>query len=203
DEPSLQFLGLSMRGLYRLGEDAHIEEGLVVDHERREYRHVWIFTLRDDAKWPNGDPVTADDLVYAWRLAVIPKTLSEYGLYKMNGIIKNAEEISNGEKNVEELGVIAEDDFTLVVELEKPVPYFESLMTFGTFLPLNEDFVEEQGDEYAQTSENLLYNGPFKMNDWESTSDSWNVVKNEDYWDADVVELEKMTYEVIKDTQTA
>src|SRR5699024_10367580 len=100
-------------------------------------------------------------------------------------------------------GVIAEDDFTLVVELEKPVPYFESLMTFGTFLPLNEDFVEEQGDEYAQTSENLLYNGPFKMNDWESTSDSWNVVKNEDYWDADVVELENMTYEVIKDTQTA
>src|SRR5699024_6208717 len=203
DEASFQFLGLSMEGLYRLGEDAKIEEGIAIDHEQSEDGLVWTFNLRDDAKWSNGDPVTADDFVYAWRRAVNPETGSEYGPYMMNGVIKNAEEISNGKKDVEELGVTAEDDYTLVVELEKPVPYFESLMTFGTFLPLNEEFVEEQGDEYAQTSENLLYNGPFKMNDWESTSDSWNVVKNEDYWDADVVELEKMTYEVIKDTQTA
>src|SRR5699024_12750016 len=84
-----------------------------------------------------------------------------------------------------------------------PIAYFESLMTFGTFLPMNEEFVEEQGDDYAQSSDNLLYNGPFVMEDWESTSDSWNLVKNENYWDADTVELEKMTYEVVKDQQTA
>src|SRR5699024_9802417 len=89
------------------------------------------------------------------------------------------EEISQGDKDVDELGVTAEDDHTLVVDLEKPVPYFESLMTFGTFLPLNEDFIEEQGDDYAQSSENILYNGPFKLDEWESTSDSWIVVKNE------------------------
>lgn len=203
DEASFQFLGLSMEGLYRLGEDAEVKEGIAIDHEESDDGMQWTFNLRDDAKWSNGDPVTADDFVYAWKRAVDPETGSEYGPYMMNGVIKNAEDISKGDKDVDELGVTAEDDYTLVVDLEKPVPYFESLMTFGTFLPLNEDFIKEQGDDYAQTSDTLLYNGPFKLDEWESTSDSWIVVKNEDYWDADTVELEKLTYEVVKDVSTS
>lgn len=203
DEASFQFLGLSMEGLYRLGEDAEVKEGIAIDHEESDDGMQWTFNLRDDAKWSNGDPVTADDFVYAWKRAVNPETGSEYGPYMMNGVIKNAEDISKGDKDVDELGVTAEDDYTLVVDLEKPVPYFESLMTFGTFLPLNEDFIKEQGDDYAQTSDTLLYNGPFKLDEWESTSDSWIVVKNEDYWDADTVELEKLTYEVVKDVSTS
>ncbi|MBU5465418.1 peptide ABC transporter substrate-binding protein [Virgibacillus sp. MSJ-26] len=203
DEASFQFLGLSMEGLYRLGEDAEVKEGIAIDHEESDDGMQWTFNLRDDAKWSNGDPVTADDFVYAWKRAVDPETGSEYGPYMMNGVIKNAEDISKGDKDVDELGVTAEDDYTLVVDLEKPVPYFESLMTFGTFLPLNEDFIKEQGDDYAQTSDTLLYNGPFKIDEWESTSDSWIVVKNEDYWDADTVELEKLTYEVVKDVSTS
>src|SRR5699024_11301533 len=99
---------------------------------------LWTFNRIDDSKWSNGDPVAADDFVYAWRRAVNTETGSEYGQYMINGVIKNAEEISNGKKDVGEVGVTAEDDYTLVVELEKPVPYFDSLMTFGTFLPLNE-----------------------------------------------------------------
>src|SRR5699024_2119957 len=143
DEASFQFLGLSMEGLYRLGEDAEVKEGIAIDHEESDDGMQWTFNLRDDAEWSNGDPVTADDFVYAWKRAVDPETGSEYGPYMMNGVIKNAEEISQGDKDVDELGVTAEDDHTLVVDLEKPVPYFESLMTFGTFLPLNEDFMEE------------------------------------------------------------
>lgn len=203
DEASFQFLGLSMEGLYRLGDDAEVKEGIAIDHEESDDGMQWTFNLRDDAEWSNGDPVTAHDFVYAWKRAVDPETGSEYGPYMMNGVIKNAEEISQGDKDVDELGVTAEDDHTLVVDLEKPVPYFESLMTFGTFLPLNEDFIEEQGNDYAQSSENILYNGPFKLDEWESTSDSWIVVKNEDYWDADTVELEKLTYEVVKDVSTS
>src|SRR5699024_864790 len=143
------------------------------------------------------------DFVYAWKRTVDPETGSEYGPYMMNGVIKNAEDTSKGDKDVDELGVTAEDDYTLVVDLEKPVPYFESLMTFGTFLPLNEDFIKEKGDDYDQTSYNIIYNGSFKLDEWESTSDSWFVVKNEDYWDADTVELEKLTYEVVKDVSTS
>src|SRR5699024_306210 len=203
DEASFRFLGMTMEGLYRLGENAEIEEGIAIDHEQSEDGLEWTFNLREDAVWSNGDPVTAHDFVYAWQRVVDPETGSEFGPYMMNDVIKNAEEINNGDKDVDELGVAAIDDYTLHVELDRPVPYFESLMAFGTFLPLNEDFVEEQGDEYAQTYENLLFNGPFKLDDWESTSDSWNVIKNEDFWDADTVELEKITYEVVRDTNTA
>src|SRR5690625_4698434 len=202
DEYAFQFLGATMEGLYRLGEDGEPVEGIAEDHEESEDGLTWTFDLRDDAEWSNGEPVTAHDFVYAWQRAVDPDTGSEYGPYMMEGVIKNASEVSSGDKDVDELGVKAEDDHTLVVELEAPVAYFESLTTFGTFLPMNEDFVEEQGDSYAQDSDSLLYNGPFVMVDWESTSDSWVLEKNEDYWDADTVELEKMTYEVVKDPQT-
>src|SRR5690625_342250 len=203
DEYAFQFLGATMEGLYRLGEDGEPVEGIAEDHEESEDGLTWTFDLRDDAEWSNGEPVTAHDFVYAWQRAVDPDTGSEYGPYMMEGVIKNASEVSSGDKDVDELGVKAEDDHTLVVELEAPVAYFESFTTFGTFLPMNEEIVEEQGDSYAQDSDSLLYNGPFVMDDWESTSDSWNLVKNEDYWDADTVELEKMTYEVVKDPQTA
>lgn len=87
----------------------------------------------------------------------------------------------------DQLGVRAEDDYTLIVELENPTPYFESLTTFGTFLPLNQKFVEEQGDKFATSSVTLLANGPYTIEDWKSTSNSWNLVKNDKYWDAKTV----------------
>ena len=155
------------------------------------------------AKWANGDPVTAHDFVYAWQRAVNPDTGSEYGPYMMNDVIKNATAVSSGELPVEELGVKADGDFTLVVELENPTAYFETLTSFGTFLPLNQKFVEEQGDNFATSSETVLANGPFTIENWESTSNSWELVKNEEYWDAETVQLDKMTFEVIKEPQTA
>src|SRR5690625_2609309 len=203
DEASFQFLGLSMEGLYRLGDDAEVKEGIAIDHEESDDGMQWTFNLRDDAEWSNGDPVTAHDFVYAWQRAVDPNTGSEYGPYMMNGVIKNAEAISQGEKDIEELGAIAEDDHTLVVELENPTPYFETLTTFGTFFPLNQEFVEEQGENYAMSADSLLSNGPYKMADWESTSSSWTLEKNEEDWDADSVEMDKSTFEVVKDPQTA
>src|SRR5699024_8754641 len=152
-----------------LGEEGELEEGIATDHESSEDGLTWTFDLREDAEWENGDPVTAHDFVYAWQRAIDPDTGSEYGPFMMNGVIKNAEDISNGDTDVEELGVEADGDYTLVVTLEKPVPYFEELITMGTFLPLNQEFVEEQGDDFATSSDNLLANGPFKITDWKST----------------------------------
>lgn len=202
DEFAFQFLGATTEGLYRLDEDAEPAPGIAEDHEVSDDGLTWTFDLREDAEWENGDPVTAHDFVYAWQRAVDPDTGSEYGPFMMSGVIKNADEVNDGDKNVDELGVEAEDDYTLVVELEKPIAYFESLTTFGTFLPLNEDFVEEQGDKFATSTDTLLANGPFKLDDWKSTSDSWNLIKNDSYWDADTVNIDKMTYQVIKDAQT-
>ncbi|ASK62556.1 peptide ABC transporter substrate-binding protein [Virgibacillus phasianinus] len=198
---AFQALSGTTEGLYRLGKDGEIVEGIATEHKVSEDALTWTFTLREDAVWSNGDPVTAHDFVYAWRRAVDPKTGSEYGPYMMGGVLKNATAVNEGKKDVDQLGVKADGDYTLVVTLEKPIPYFESLTTFGTYYPLNQKFVEEQGDAYATSSDALLSNGPFKLTDWKSTSDSWTLVKNEDYWDADAVTLQKINYDVVKDPQ--
>lgn len=201
DAVAFQWLGSTKDGLYRLDENAQAEPGIAKDHEVSEDGTTYTFNLREDATWSNGDPVTAEDFVYAWQRAVNPDTGSEYGPYMMNGVIKNAEAIASGEMEVSELGVTAKDEHTLEVQLEKATPYFESLTAFGTFLPLNQEFVEEQGDNYAQEADALLSNGPFKMKEW-NHGEGWTVVKNEDYWDAENVKLDKIDVNVVKDTAT-
>jgi oligopeptide transport system substrate-binding protein len=203
DESSFIYLAATMEGLYRLDEKTQPTPGIATEHKVSDDGLTWTFTLREDAKWSNGDPVTAHDFVYSWQRAVNPDTASEYGPYMMNGVIKNATAISKGELAVEELGVKAEGDYTLVVQLENPTPYFETLTTFGTFLPLNKKFVEEKGDSFATSTENLLANGPYTIANWSSTSDTWELVKNKDYWDANTVKMDKLTFKVIKDPQTA
>ncbi|MCA0969591.1 peptide ABC transporter substrate-binding protein [Halobacillus litoralis] len=201
DAVAFQWLGSTMDGLYRLGENAEPQPGIAMDHTVSEDGLTWTFNLREDAVWSNGDPVTANDFVYAWQRAVNPDTGSEYGPYMMNGVIANATEVSAGDVPVEELGVTAVDDYTLEVQLAKPVPYFESLTTFGTFLPLHQGFVEEQGDQYALEAESLLSNGPFVMTEW-NQGEGWTLSKNEDYWDAENVQLEEINVKVVKDTAT-
>ncbi|WP_028782052.1 peptide ABC transporter substrate-binding protein [Thalassobacillus devorans] len=201
DAVAFQWLGSTMDGLYRLGENAKLEPAIAKSHEQSEDALTWTFKLREDATWENGDPVTAHDFVYAWQRAVNPDTGSEYGPYMMNGVIKNAEAISKGEMPVDKLGVTAEDDYTLKVELEKPIPYFLSLTAFGTFLPLNQDFVEKQGDKFALEADTILANGPFKMTEWKH-EEGWTLEKNKDYWDAENVNLEKINVKVVKETST-
>jgi oligopeptide transport system substrate-binding protein len=133
-----------MEGLYRLDEKGQVSDGIATKHEVSEDGLTWTFTLREDAKWSNGDPVTANDFVYAWQRAVDPATGSEYGPYMMGGVIKNATAVNKGEVPVDQLGVKADGDFTLVVELENATPYFESLTTFGTFLPLNQKLLKKK-----------------------------------------------------------
>jgi oligopeptide transport system substrate-binding protein len=201
DEYGFQFLGATMEGLYRLDENAEPVEGIAKEHKVSEDGKTWTFTLREDAKWSNGDSVTAHDFVYAWQRAVDPATGSEYGPYMMGGVIKNATAVNKGEVPVDQLGVKADGDYTLVVELENATPYFESLTTFGTFLPLNKKFVEEKGDTFATSADTLVSNGPYKFSTWTSTASEWELVKNETYWDAKTVKLEKMTYVVVKEPQ--
>ncbi|WP_138416441.1 peptide ABC transporter substrate-binding protein [Aquibacillus sediminis] len=201
DTYGIEFTTHTMEGLYRLGEDSLPVEGIAIDHEVSDDATVWTFNLREDAEWSNGDPVTAHDFVYSWRRAVDPDTGSEYGPYMMGGVLENATEINAGEMAIEELGVEADGDYTLVVTLEKPVPYFESLTTFPTYFPLNEEFTEEQGDDFATSTDTLLFNGPFTLENWDSVASEWEIVKNENYWDAETVQLDKITYQVMKEIQ--
>lgn len=202
DSVAFQWAGETYEGLYRLDENGELAEGIAKDHEVSEDGTTWTFNLREDAKWENGDPVTANDFVYAWQRAVTPETGSEYGPYFLGGVVENASAIAEGEMDPEELGVKAVDDYTFEVNLEQPVPYFDNMTVFITFMPLNQSYVEEHGDEFSTEADNTLANGPFKMTEW-SHGEGWKIEKNEDYWDADTVQLEEIDVKVIKETSTA
>jgi oligopeptide transport system substrate-binding protein len=133
---------------------------------------------------------------------VDPENGSGYA-YLFSGIIKNAEAILNGEAEVDTLGVVAIDDKTLKVTLEKPVPYFLDVLTIPSYFPQNEAFVTEQGENYGLNAENAIYNGPFTLSDWDSASgNSWNYQKNDEYWDKDTVNLDEITTQVVKEVGT-
>ncbi|WP_188377554.1 peptide ABC transporter substrate-binding protein [Halobacillus andaensis] len=201
DTVGFQWAGETLEGLYRLDEEGNLSEGIAVDSSVSDDGLTWTFDLRDDAEWSNGDPVTAEDFVFAWQRAVNPDTGSEYGPYFLGGVIKNAQAIADGEAELDELGATAVDDHTLEVELEQPVPYFESMTVFVTFMPLNKSFVEEHGEDFGTEAEYTLANGPFEMTSWDH-EEGWTVEKNESYWDADTVQLEAVNAQVIKEIST-
>lgn len=201
DQVSFINFNQTLEGLYVLNKDDEPEPGVAKgDPEKSDDGKTWTIKLRDDAKWSNGDPVTAHDFVYAWQRTVDPDTAAEYAYMFEN--IENASEITSGDKKPEELGVKAIDDQTLEIKLEKDVPWMQSLFAFGSFMPQNEKFVEKQGKKFGTTADTTLSNGPFKMTQWK-TEDSWKLEPNDKYWDKDKVKLKEVNYKVVKETQTA
>ncbi|MDU3212606.1 MAG: peptide ABC transporter substrate-binding protein [Staphylococcus epidermidis] len=154
--------------------------------------------LRKNAKWSNGDSVTAYDFVYAWRKVVNPKTASEFA-YIMSDI-KNADEVNAGKKSVKDLGITAIGKYKLQVDLERPVPYINELLALNTFNPQNEKVAKKFGEQYGTTAEKAVYNGPFEVTNWK-VEDKIQLVKNEQYWDKKNVKLDKVNYKVLKDQQ--
>lgn len=160
----------------------------------------YTFNLRK-TKWSNGDPVTAKDFVFAWKRAADPKTKSEYA-YLFSGI-KNADDITAGKKAASTLGVKAEGDYKLVVTMDRPVPYFSTMMVNPVFFPLNQKTVDKYGKKFGTQSKYLVFNGPFKLTNWNGTGNSWDEVKNTSYWNAKQVKLDKIHVQVVKDSNTA
>ena len=202
DGTSFEVIADITDGLYELDAGGKPVPGLAESVDKSSDGLTLTYHLRD-VKWSNGTPVTANDFVFAWRRAVDPATASEYAFIVGIAGIKNADAVAAGEKPLEELGVTAVDDKTLKVELDVPVPYFESLMAFPTFYPVNQEFFEACGDQYASTPDTLLSNGPFKITSYEPAATTITLEKNPDYWDADKVTLDGMKYQVIKDSQQA
>lgn len=204
DSYSFITLNNAYEGLYRLDENnVPVIAGASEDAEVSEDGLSYTISLREEAKWSNGDPVTAADYVFSWQRTVDPATASNYAY--MLAPVKNAAAISDGTLDKSELGIEAVNDYQLKITLEKPTPYFLSLLAFPTFFPQNERVVEEFGDQYALTSENAAYNGPFLLTNYAGpgTDIQWTLAKNPDYWDADSVKLETINFDVVKDSSTA
>ena len=163
---------------------------------------TWTFHLRD-AKWANGDPVTANDFVFAWKTAVQKNEEYGYMFDSSVGCVKNADEIMYEGADPDTLGVTAADDKTLVVELIAPVSFFDSLMYFPTFYPLNEKFYTECGDTYGTSPKTFLSNGAFILEDYTPGAASFSVKKNPDYWDAANVSLDGIKYQVVGSSDNA
>ncbi|PFE25582.1 peptide ABC transporter substrate-binding protein [Bacillus anthracis] len=194
-----QILGNTMEGLYRLDKDNKPIPAAAESSTKSEDGKKYTFKLRKDAKWSNGDPVTAKDFVYAWQRLLDKNTAAEYAFIAY--YIKNAEAINKGEKPLTDLGAKAVDDYTLEVELEKPVPYFLNLMAFPSYYPLNEKFVKEKADKFGLEADTTLYNGPFVMASWKHEQ-GWQLKKNDKYWDNKTVKLEEINYSVVKEVAT-
>jgi len=155
---------------------------------------TYTFTLRD-AKWTNGDPVTAEDFEYAWKWALNPENASEYAsiLYP----IKGAQAFNEGKGSEADLGIEVVDAKTLKVTLVNPTPYFLELTAFKTYAPIHKATAEANPEWYTDAGDDYVTNGPFKLADWQHSA-SITLEKNEDYWDADNVALDQVNIAMVE-----
>ena len=185
DQISGMVLGHVMEGLLNYDRQSNLVPGVA---ERWEVNATdATFWLRKDARWSDGEPVTAHDFVFAWRKAADPAQASEYAFLMY--YLKNGEAVANGEMPLETLGVRAEDDYTLKVELERPTAFFDKLVAFQTYYPIREDFFLSRNGRYSADADDLLYNGRFKITSWVHGA-SMMMEKNEHYWNRDDVRLD-------------
>ncbi|OHV10893.1 peptide ABC transporter substrate-binding protein [Kushneria phosphatilytica] len=152
---------------------------------------TYTFHLRDDAKWSDGQPVTAEDFVFGWQHQLDPKSASKYAymLYP----VKNAKAVNTGKKPLDALGVKSLDDgHTFQVTLAQPTPYFIKILTHYTSLPVPKHVVKKYGDQWTQM-DHIVTDGAFKPTNWIS-HDHITAVRNPDFYDAKDVSLEQINY---------
>ena len=180
------FEGLTVRD-----RDNKIVPGVAESWEISEDGKTYTFFLRTNSTWSDGKPVVAEDFVYSWQRQVDPKVASEYSY--QHEPVKNAMAITRGELPVEALGIKALDDHTLVVELEAPTAYFLEVIAFPTFSPLRKDIIEQYGDKWTLSPETYIGNGPYVMSE-RNIDENIIMVKNPNYWNADTIVAEKITF---------
>ena len=202
DRYSAMAIGNAGSNLLRVDENGKNQPDLAEKVEVSEDGKTFTATLRDGIKWSDGSDITAEDFVYTWRRMVDPATASEYAYLVSDAHVLNADEVIAGEKPVEELGVKA-DGNKVIFTLSTPAPQFESLLTFSNFVPQKESFVKEAGEDYGTSSDKMLYSGPFVVEDWNGTSGSFKLVKNDNYWDAANVKTETVNVQTVKKPDTA
>ncbi|PMH41909.1 oligopeptide ABC transporter substrate-binding protein OppA [Vibrio sp. 10N.286.49.B3] len=180
-----------LEGLVNQDADGNTIPGVAETWETTD-NQTFVFHLRKDAKWSNGDPVTANDFVFSFQRAVDPATASPYAWYMEYTKMANAKDIVAGKKDKSELGVKAVDAHTLEVTLDTAVPYFVMMMGHTTVMPVHQATVEKFGDQWTKP-EHFVGNGAFVPNRW-VVNERLELVKNAQYWDNDKTVLDKVTF---------
>lgn len=206
DVASADILRMTTAGLYKLDENDQPVPDLAEETTVSDDGLTYTFKLREDAKWNNGDPVTAHDFVYAWTIAMKKETASVYGFILYNNI-KNGDKFFAGECKAEELGCKALDDYTLEVTFNTPLAYALNLFAFQSYLPVNQKIYEAAGKNADGTSmynkdvDTMAYNGPYYISEWVH-DDHITLTKNEDFYDADSIKIQKINYLMMTDANT-
>ncbi|PVA06747.1 peptide ABC transporter substrate-binding protein [Thalassorhabdomicrobium marinisediminis] len=175
--------------------------GVATGYEVSDDGLTYTFTLRDNAVWSNGDPVLAGDFVYGMRRAADPATASEYAWYLGVMGVENAEAVTAGEMPVEDLGISAPDDHTVVIKIDAPRPYFPSMLTFPTTFPQHRATIEEHGDNWTKP-ENMVSNGAYVLSEY-VPGEKLVRVRNENYWNNEETIIEEVTALIINDSNQA
>lgn len=187
-------------GLLTQNADGTLRPGVATEWSSED-NQTWTFTLRDNAKWSNGDPVTAHDFVYAWRRAADPATASEYAWYVELTQMQGAKEIIAGEAATDTLGVRAVDDHTLEVTLTQPLPYFPQMAVHYTLMPAHQPTIEAHGADWTDP-ENIVVNGAYTLAEIR-VNEFFRLERNPEYWGAEDVIIDEVYGYVINDANQA
>ncbi|HTY93901.1 MAG TPA: peptide ABC transporter substrate-binding protein [Steroidobacteraceae bacterium] len=177
-------------GLTAIGPDDNVVPGVASSWEVSADGRTWVFHLRPEARWSNGEPVLAGDFVYAWRREVDPKTGAENA--QALSPILNASAIATGQAPVDSLGVTAVDDHTLRVTLVSPTPYLLAVLADSYLQPLPRATVERYGDSWSRP-EHMVSNGPYVLGEL-IVGDRITLTRNPRYWGAATVRVSRVTY---------
>ena len=188
-------------GLYNEDQVGALVPGVATSFDLSDDKTTYTFHLRDNAKWSNGDPVTAGDFVYAWKRLADPKTASEYAWYMELMQVVNSADVIAGKKPVDDLGVKAIDDHTFEVKIEAPLPYFPKMLTHASTFPVNQAVLEKFGDKWTEPG-NLVGNGAYVLKE-HILGEKVVMEPNPEYWDNEHTILKHITALTINDNNAA
>ncbi|ENJ1725575.1 TPA: oligopeptide ABC transporter substrate-binding protein OppA [Vibrio parahaemolyticus] len=189
--PEMHVIRDLFEGLVIQDRDGNIIPGVAESWETKD-NLTFVFHLRKDAKWSNGEPVTADDFVYSLRRAVDPKTASPNVWYLKLTKIKNIADVAEGKRPLDDLGIAAVDKYTLRFELDSQVPYFVAMTGHTSMMPVHQATVESRDKPWSDPDQ-FVSNGAFTLDKW-VVNERIELVKNPNYWDNADTHLNKVTY---------
>ena len=198
---AVPFIMNCFEGLVTYDETGTVVPGNAESWDISDDLTVFTFHLREGLKWSDGSDLTANDYVYSALRVLDPAT---GGLYvnMISDYVVNGNEYFAGECDASEVGIKALDDLTLEFTLAAPCPYFVDLVSMWVYFPVQQATIEANGDKWTTAADTYVCNGPFKITEI-NMGESYVLEKNENYWDAENVTLDKLTYRYILDVATA
>ncbi|GGH73772.1 dipeptide transport system substrate-binding protein [Pullulanibacillus pueri] len=198
DAVSWNALNNLMEGLVRLGKDNNPEPAMAEKWDISDDGKTYTFHIRSNAKWSNGDDVTAGDFEYAWKRMLDPKTASPAAF--LGNSIAGAEAYNSGKGSADDVKVKANDDKTLEVTLANPDAAFLNIITNPCFFPIDKKVADKDANWFKE-AKTFVGNGPFTLKDWQHNS-KMVMEKNKNYWDADTVKLDEVDWAMVNDSNT-